>query len=43
MGEEVKRRFKENTQKDPDALSQEYLDIIASEFLAAREREDLKI
>lgn len=42
MEEEIKKRFLEKTRKDPDNLIREYLDIIASEFLACREKEELK-
>lgn len=37
----IKEEFRKKTGKDPDALAKEYLDIIASEFLAARAKDAL--
>jgi len=39
MEKEIKKRFVEKTRKNPDTMAREYLDIIASEFLATHIKE----
>lgn len=38
----IKEEFTKKTGKDPDMLAKKYIDIIASEFLAARARDTIK-